>query len=286
MSERAGRPSEGHADTAPGKRLRMERERRGLSERKIAEELHVDVKVIEALEAGRFQSLGAPVYAKGHLRKYASLLGLDADALLEACEPDQVHAPDLVPLKPAPGQRRRRRRLPIKTIVAMFAVLVAAAVLYWVLRYRVFAEAPPPATAVSTPEMAAPAQAERDQSANADVGAPVVQAAAAPTTPAPSVKEPAHVDSAPVRLRISFAADSWVEVYDASDQRVFFDMGAAGSARSFSANAPLRVFLGFADGVQIELDGRAVALPVTVKRGNLAEFTLDAQGQVRPARAR
>ena len=85
---------------------------------------------------------------------------------------------------------------------------------------------------------------------------------------------------------MSFGADSWVEIYDASGQRVFFDMGKTGSTRTVSAAAPLRVFLGFADGVQVELDGRPVLVPPEAKRGNLAEFSLDARGHVRPERPR
>ena len=84
MSERAGSPIDPDASTAPGQRLKAERERRGLSVQHVAAELHVGVSTIEALEAGRLASLGAPVHGKGHLRRYALLLGLDAEPLLAA----------------------------------------------------------------------------------------------------------------------------------------------------------------------------------------------------------
>jgi len=48
----------------------------------VAEELHLDIRVIEALETNRFEALGAPVYARGHLRKYATLLGLSPATVL------------------------------------------------------------------------------------------------------------------------------------------------------------------------------------------------------------
>ena len=41
-----------------------------------AEQLHLDVAAVKALEAGRFEELGAAVYVRGHLRRYAELLGL------------------------------------------------------------------------------------------------------------------------------------------------------------------------------------------------------------------
>ena len=40
--------------------------------------------MIEAIEANRFAALGAPVYAKGYLRKYAALLGLVAGVIVAA----------------------------------------------------------------------------------------------------------------------------------------------------------------------------------------------------------
>ncbi len=59
---------------SPGELLRRERERRMLSLQRAAEDLHLDTVTVEAIESDRFQALGAPVYAKGHLRKYATLL--------------------------------------------------------------------------------------------------------------------------------------------------------------------------------------------------------------------
>src|SRR3954452_8972072 len=58
-----------------GERLRAGRERAGLSVAAAAEKLHLDPKVIDALEADRFAELGASVYVRGHLRRYADFVG-------------------------------------------------------------------------------------------------------------------------------------------------------------------------------------------------------------------
>src|SRR5687768_8868905 len=58
-----------------GERLRAGRERAGLSVAVAAEKLHLDPKVIEALEADRFADLGAAVYVRGHMRRYADFVG-------------------------------------------------------------------------------------------------------------------------------------------------------------------------------------------------------------------
>ena len=114
----------------PGGMLRAERERRGYSVQHAAEDMHLDVWVIEALEANRFVALGAPVYAKGHLRKYASLLGLSPATVIERyealagtpVEPTPVPAAISAPVP----ERRRVSKLPF-LIVAAIAVVAGLA---------------------------------------------------------------------------------------------------------------------------------------------------------------
>src|SRR3954471_9587519 len=67
-----------------GERLRAGRERSGLSVAASAEKLHLDPKVIEALEADRFAELGASVYVRGHLRRYADFVGEPGAELVES----------------------------------------------------------------------------------------------------------------------------------------------------------------------------------------------------------
>ena len=70
----------------PGAKLKAERERRGLSAQKAADEMHLDRWVIDALEANDYKRIGPTVYAKGHLKKYAALLGLPAAEILAGYE--------------------------------------------------------------------------------------------------------------------------------------------------------------------------------------------------------
>jgi len=65
-------------EAGPGAWLAAAREQAGLSLMQAADQLHLDVSTVKALEAGRFEVLGAAVYARGHLRRYAELLGLPA----------------------------------------------------------------------------------------------------------------------------------------------------------------------------------------------------------------
>jgi cytoskeleton protein RodZ len=64
-----------------GARLHAARESRGLTLVQAAERLHVDARILEALEAENFAALGADVYVRGHLRRYAEALGESAPQL-------------------------------------------------------------------------------------------------------------------------------------------------------------------------------------------------------------
>ena len=48
----------------PGPKLKAERERRGLSAQKAADEMHLDRWVIEALEGDDYARIGPTVYAR------------------------------------------------------------------------------------------------------------------------------------------------------------------------------------------------------------------------------
>ena len=81
-------PDKAAQDDAPkqlliGDRLRAAREATAIPVEKIASDLLLDPSVLEHLEAEEFAELGAPVFVRGHLRKYAMRLGLPADELVE-----------------------------------------------------------------------------------------------------------------------------------------------------------------------------------------------------------
>lgn len=121
-------------DDSIGGALRKGREHLGITHAQMGERLHVDAEVIAALEDERFAALGAPVFVRGHLRRYAQALHLDADELQRqyesrsaatVAEPDVRQAPRALP-QPDP-----RRYLWPAVIAAGLAVL--GGILWWAL---------------------------------------------------------------------------------------------------------------------------------------------------------
>ena len=65
-----------------GERLAEARRLKQISLPDIARQLHLDEPRVQALEENRFDALGAPVFAKGYLRKYADLVGVPVDDVM------------------------------------------------------------------------------------------------------------------------------------------------------------------------------------------------------------
>jgi cytoskeleton protein RodZ len=369
-----------------GARLKAGRERMGLTLLQVAEKLHLDPKVIESLEADRFEDLGAPVYVRGHIKRYAELIsenGVELLGLYSAMTKPVM--PDLTQLPKAPQPHIDPKKLVLPSLVVLIAFAVVGSV-WWILENvesapavraeevpaGADAEAPPLSTdgtdadsnsapangaasagapptsstgapngaSASTPSAGAPPGATAAPGAPSPTppaSAPASASSAASTrapesggaltqTPAPSsaaraqgasslthnvVGQPppkagttaGSVSSAviskaslardaaaaaatnPTRARavnvtLKFKADSWVEVYDAAGQRLFYDIGAANSSHALSGTPPLRVVLGNAPSVSLNINGKSATVPAGVMQDSGAQFTINRSGRI------
>ncbi|HEY2145031.1 MAG TPA: helix-turn-helix domain-containing protein [Steroidobacteraceae bacterium] len=280
----------------PGLRLKAERERRGLSAQKAADELHLDRWVIDALEADDYKRVGPTVYAKGHLKKYAALLGLPAAEILAGYEsgaqsPVGTASPRSNILLAARADAPHTSALsPPQIAACVTAACLVLVVLWWRPwhpRIKV------PASRAPVAEASAPAAPEK--LAGAGLAAPAVSApvaardappastAAADTdsAAAPTVNESAVPGAGHARLRLSFSADSWVDIHDAQGKRLFSGNGLANSVKNVAGAAPVRVFLGYGSGVQLEINDRTVAIGPQFFAGDVARFEAGSDGVLR-----
>lgn len=279
-----------------GERLRAGRERAGLTVAAAAEKLHLDIKVIEALEADRFADLGASVYVRGHLRRYADFVGEPGAELVSSytARESRPPPPDLTQIPH--GERRGDPRRLVMPVVGLSCAAVLLLAIWWVLAGSHGSSDP------SVESSAATLAAVPDHSISpgaADGGVvpagPAVQAPAGGTVVAASEvagtqpKRDASAETAPApvretRLNLSLSNDSWVEVYDARGERLFYDVASAGSVQSVSGRGPLRVVLGNAAGVTVEVDGRAREIPASAIDGEGARFVVNRGGSLARAR--
>jgi cytoskeletal protein RodZ len=114
-----------------GARLRAGREKLGLTVLQVAERIHTDPKIVEAIEAENFEALGAPVYARGHIRHYADLVGESANELTQIYSNlNRVAQPDLTRIvKAPPAPEASKLVAPALVVIVVFAV---AGAIWWV----------------------------------------------------------------------------------------------------------------------------------------------------------
>jgi len=276
-----------------GERLRAGRDRAGLSVAAAAEKLHLDPKVIEALEADRFAELGASVYVRGHLKRYADFVGEPGAQMVEsylATREARPPPPDLTRI--AQAERRSDPRRLVTPLVGLSCAAVLLLAIWWILAGSQAGSAKPAdnsaAVPVALPSVSSPATPAETQPAVTAPPPNVVNSGAAPTVPtAAGTPPPKREDAAPARatrLKLELTNDSWVEIYDSRGERLFYDVASAGSVQSVEGRPPLRVVLGNSAGVAVEIDGQRREIPTYAQDGEGARFVVNRSGSLSRAR--
>jgi cytoskeleton protein RodZ len=301
MSDENSAKEESEGGPVGGERLKKARREHDISVRDVAKELHLDEYKVRALEKNEFDVLGAPVFAKGHLRKYAELVGVDTDDVMT--DYYQMNRSAAAPPVVGPKRKIPRDVNPMPWIVGVVMVVVFSVVAWWWFAMRspapvVSAEpaglAPFVAdieTAEPEPEAVLPEAADaqpvetasRDVPAEMAVDEPVAEEmtgdAVIEDGPAESaVQSYAPTPGAPqVEVDLAFTGDCWTEVTDAQGRRLYYDLGQEGRIITVSGDAPLRLILGDADNVSVSVDGRPWPVPASARSGRLARLTISRQ---------
>lgn len=280
--------------------LRAARESQSLTVDAVADSLHLDTSIVDALEREAFGELGATVFAKGHLRAVAAHLGLDeaeAARRFEAASGiDSSELPELIVQYNKP--LRAKSRLPIYVAIAVAAMIVAAGLTYTAMQFlaadadsaaagaTVQATTPPdaaesrvqqPSSDSSNASSTAPASFEqrlaRAESQNNEVSLAPPVPSAATVTDAPASR-PESPPTSPDGLVLVFSAECWFEVRSASGARLAYGTAQAGIRRTIDGERPLAVTLGVADAVRVEVDGSPFEIDAAMRRGRAARFTI------------
>ncbi|WGI26031.1 DUF4115 domain-containing protein [Halomonas alkaliantarctica] len=76
------------------------------------------------------------------------------------------------------------------------------------------------------------------------------------------------------RLELTFNEQSWTEIFDATNQRVFVGLQSPGTSTTVEGEPPFRLTVGNATGVELRYQGEEVDLPARAGANNVARFTL------------
>ena len=263
-----------------GVKLRTARERMGLRAGHIASTLHLEERVVRALEEGREDDLPARVYARGYIRAYANLVGLSpADLVADFDQNDDQPAEQGVgrPHPPRPPRQRKnltdlpRRRPGLLFSGIVVVVVIALAGTLWAIQSAFDWSF---VTNVGGPPAAQPAwrsgqNSERGSDDEAAEGGDRGEGGVSTTSAAAGAGQ----DIPTANLEFVIRADSWVEVYDGQKRALHEAVGKAGETLSMSGTPPFTIDIGYAAGVELRYNGDLVALaPHT--QGSVAQLVL------------
>jgi len=207
-----------------GEKIRLERQRRGISLSQIAEATKISRRYLQALESGAFGDLPGGIFNKGYVRAYAQVVGLDEDATVQAYEaaeseraaasseegaaPGGAALSGLPPTAAPPEPRQRALHVAV-ALVALGGAALAAWVLFGgrdrtepVTRAAPAPAAEPPRPAPDPSEAAGGPETDFAVAASGSVAVPeVVESIEAPPGPdrpaAPAAAAPAVETAAP-----------------------------------------------------------------------------------------
>ena len=283
---------QGDSGPLAGERLAAARREQQITVMEVAKELHLDERKVRALEQNEFDVLGAPVFAKGHLKKYAQLVGVSIDDVMA----DYYALNRASGMPPVVGKVRKpaRELTPGPWLaVIVTAILVAAAYWYYVVRDTTGSsatdDAVPATESIDAPAAAGTAgdteavdivsgipdaaDSGESQAPGTDVAEQIAADAVSSEQPA-AVAEPPPLAEGNVRLTLAFTGDCWTEITDAGGRQLFFDLGRDGRVANVTGQAPLAVLFGNAGNVSLRVNGEPYEISAADRRGQTARLTI------------
>ena len=270
-----------------GARLREARVAAGLDRQAVAVRLRMPLHVVEAIEDGRWEVIGAGVFVRGKLRSYAGLVGVDIEPLLEngvaATSPTRLVSHEHTP--------RYQRWMESAGRRAVYVVITAAIVVpVWLATRSHFQDVAPTTASLDavppgTDAQAMPAgglpPAVAGNGAGHGAATPAGSEANAPyvASLAPSLARTATSDTA---LVLEFSGESWLQVTGRDGNTLEQGLVQAGDRRSFEAGQVGRVVLGNAAVARVQHAGGIVDLTPYL-RANVARFAVSSDGSVSAA---
>ncbi|MFO7603020.1 MAG: DUF4115 domain-containing protein [Gammaproteobacteria bacterium] len=297
MDEQTDAQAGNQASMTIGASLRDAREARNLSIENAAQQLHLDVKLLKALEAEDFASFPAPAYTYGYLRSYVRLLKLPEEEILQKfLAMTRIDSNMLVPEHMTFAEKNKVPVFSVGQILFMVlsAVLVIGAIV-WVLSGDILErslserDAPVGSTLEGSAEetsenietviVSMPDDALIETLVDETLSIEEKQQAEIPDSIQVKHVEPTAAPTPAKALQLSYSADSWTEVRDANGETLIYRMVRKGEHLELEGAEPYTILLGYVPGVSVhyrgvEFDTRRY------QRDDIAYFRIGQQGSI------
>ncbi|MGN6090456.1 MAG: helix-turn-helix domain-containing protein [Actinomycetales bacterium] len=263
-----------------GQTLREAREAAGMTVEQVSEATRIRGTLIRGIEQDDFSLCGGDVYARGHLRAIARVVGTDPAPLLEEYDRERGGAStaDAAPAHvvhdlydsdtvraAAAADRRRGPNWTAAIAVVLVLVCVYAGVRLLTGRDSGAAVAEGPSTTSSAPV------------APVSPSAPASTPAVTTTTPEPSSSS-SIIAERPGAVTVGISATrgtSWIQATDAAGKVLYSGLLRKGSTRDLSADASIKLVMGNAGSLDLVVNGTPIGAPG--KPGDVVRVTFTPQ---------
>jgi cytoskeletal protein RodZ len=254
--------SEGRSFVSVGETLSSARRSLGLTLDDVSADTRIRASVVAAIESDDFSSCGGAVYARGHIRSIARVLGIDDGPLI--AEFDAGHKVELPPVAATVAPQatdsellaRSNRSRPNWT--AAMAVTLAAICVFALVGLLVSHDG---------------SKSPRRPSAQEAAGQTHTQPQTRPTaSPPPTSVAEVPVIKATMLIR-AVRGTTWLQVTRHNGRVLYSDLVYSGESKLFSAKGGLSFVIGNAPAVDLVVNGHDLGSPQSqgsVARGDVA----------------
>ena len=248
-----------------GEKLRQAREERGISISEVAEQTRISSLYLKSIEDDNYKPLPGGIFNKGFVRSYAKYVGLDEQEALQDYarliakneEVAEVEQPRYRPEVLTDDARTASSMVPTIVFAGIILALMTGGILFVVNYIQ------------NQPDKPVANNASNNSGVATNTDASNTASTTAPATPD--------------QIRIEFRAlAEKVSVTSTVDGTLAYDEVLPDTPKTYTAQqgVKLRYYRGFADKVQITLNGKQLVAPPAPPKGNI-EFEINKENVAR-----
>ena len=316
MTESEDKHLEIHEPVAFGHQLMLAREKAGMDIEEAARAMNLRVEVVQALEDSNLDALPPVTFVHGYVRTYAKLLGLSEEKLLKEFDEEVPHEleSELHP-RSSLADEADSQTPAVKLITIVIIVLAVVVLLYSIYSYYtdksnhiamisqtssdVEIQLPPEAPLIEQqaqiteddvliveqpqpePEPEHETVAEAPQTTAVVEAEPVEPEAVAVAEPEIMAMQSEQPMTGSDTLSMSAEGESWVEIVDANEIRLFYGMIDQQQDINLTGQAPFDIFLGNAPVVTLTVNAADIDMTKFTRSNNIAHVKISVQdGQI------
>jgi cytoskeleton protein RodZ len=302
----------------PGLMLSEARIKLSLTVEEVSKRLNFRTNLVDEIEQDIFDPLLPATFNRGYLRNYAKLVAVDIDEVLSAYDilgVAEVQRSEMQSFSNLAEKKVEHSRL-MWISYLIVALLVGLMVLWWfqepklsvnlfeqlnqeqqssnnvsnlvnekVVQKVVAGSTLPKADAIESDEMITAAVSGEKEAELADVEAAIAEKnvetlAESQLESKVNAEARAEIELIPdiSTVVFTFSGDCWVNIYDATGERIAWGVKKLGYVMTITGKAPLKVTLGKPELAAIAFNGKQVDMS-SFNVGNIAKFTLPLSSQ-------